>query len=299
MEVEIGGHKLKLTNLDKVFWPEDGYTKGDLIDYYRSIAPFILPCLKDRPESLNRHPDGIYGESFYQKNVSSEMIPKWIPTVRIPSEDERGYVNYLLCQDEAALVFLANLACIELNPWNSRADSPEKPDYAVMDLDPEDTTFDEVIKTARVVHEILEGAEIASCPKTSGASGLHIYIPLGAKCTYRQARDFVKIIAHLANQRLPSSTSVERSPSKRRGKVYLDYLQNSRGQTLAAAYCVRPRPGATVSAPLEWDEVRRGLLPSKFTIRTIRKRLDKVGDLFAPVLGSGTDLAQALERLGY
>ncbi len=296
MEIEIGGHKLRLTNLDKVFWPEDGYTKGDLIDYYREIAPFILPYLKDRPESLNRHPDGIDGESFYQKNVNSEQIPDWIPTVKIPSEGERGYVDYLLCQEDAALVFLANLACIELNPWNSRADQPDKPDFAIMDLDPEDISFGEVVKAAQAVHRILKSAGVQSCPKTSGATGLHIYIPLGAKYTYEQARDFTKIIAHLANQKLPETTSVERHPAKRQGKVYLDYLQNSRGQTLAAAYCVRPRPGATVSTPLKWEEVKAGLDPTKFTIRTIRKRLDKVGDLFTPVLGPGIDLAQALGR---
>ena len=299
----IGGRTLKLTNLDKVFWPEEGYTKGDVINYYRDIAGFILPYLKDRPESLNRFPDGIYGESFYQKNINPDMIPDWIETIKIESESRitnhasREYVNYLVCQDEATLIYLANWGCIELNPWNSRVGSLDNPDYLLIDLDPGDIGFDAVIRVARAVREVLDEAGIEGYPKTSGATGLHVYIPLGAKYTYEQAREFGRILAHLTCLKVPDIASIERMTAKRADRVYVDFLQNARGQTLAAVYCIRPRPGATVSTPLEWDEIRPGLSPSRFTIRTMSKRLEKVGDLFKPVLGPGMDMQKALTRL--
>ena len=299
----IGGRTLKLTNLDKVFWPEEGYTKGDVISYYRDIAGFILPYLRDRPESLNRFPDGIYGESFYQKNINPDMIPDWIETIKIESESRithhssRESINYILCQDEATLVYLANWGCIELNPWNSRVGSLDNPDYLLIDLDPGDIGFDAVIRVARAVREVLEKAGIEGCPKTSGATGLHVYIPLGAKYTYEQTREFGRILAHLTCSKVPDIATIERMTAKRGNKVYVDFLQNSRGQTLAAAYCIRPKPGATVSAPLEWDEIKTGLDPRDFTIRTIGKRLEKAGDLFKPVLGPGIDMGKALTRL--
>ncbi|HET6454999.1 MAG TPA: DNA ligase D [Armatimonadota bacterium] len=293
----IGGHALKLTNLDKVFWPEERYTKGDVINYYRDIAGFILPYLRDRPESLNRFPDGIYGESFYQKNIREDQIPDWIETVKVKSETEDEYINYLLCQDEAALVYLANWGCIELNPWNSRVGSLDNPDYLLIDLDPGDIGFDAVIRVAQAVREVLDEAGIEGYPKTSGATGLHVYIPLGAKYTYGQTREFGRILAHLTCSKVPDIATVERMTAKRGNKVYVDFLQNARGQTLAAVYCIRPRPRATVSTPLEWDEIKPGLSPSRFTIRTIGKRLEKAGDLFKPVLGPGIDIRKALTRL--
>lgn len=296
-EIIVGERTLKVTNLNKVFWPDEGYTKGDLINYYRQIAPVILPYLRDRPESLNRHPNGIYGENFYHKNIEADQAPDWIPRVRVRSEGERRFINYLLCQEEAALVFLANLGCIELNPWNSRAEALDNPDYLIIDLDPGDIPFDAVIETALAVREVLDEAGIPGYPKTSGATGIHIYIPLGAAYDYDHARDFGKLIAVLAHRKVPKISSVERRPSKRPDKVYLDFLQNRRGQTLAAAYCLRPRPGATVSTPLTWDEVSPGLDPRDFTINTIFDRLDDVGDLFAPVLGQGIDIAKSLDRL--
>ena len=296
-EITVGGHTLKLTNLSKVFWPEEGYTKGDVINYYRDIADFILPYLKDRPESLNRFPDGIYGESFYQKNINPDMIPEWIQTVKVKSEGEREYINYLLCQDEATLAYLANWGCIEFNPWNSRVGSLDNPDYLLIDLDPGDIGFDAVIRVARAVRQVLDEAGIEGYPKTSGATGLHVYIPLGAKYTYEQTREFGRILAHLTCRKVPDIASIERMTAKRPDKVYVDFLQNSRGQTLAAAYCIRPKPGATVSTPLEWDEIKPGLDPSRFNIRTISKRLEKVGDLFKPVLGPGIDVQKALTHL--
>ena len=192
---------------------------------------------------------------------------------------------------------MANLGCIEVNPWNSRIQKPENPDWAVIDLDPEEISFTAVVKAALAVRETLEELEIDSCIKTSGATGMHIFIPLGAKYNYTVVRNFAQLIAGLAHEKAPEITSLERSPSKRKKKVYLDYLQNSKGQTLAAPYSVRPRPGATVSTPLEWKEINSRLDPADFTIRTILERLDKTGDLWKPVLGKGPDIPKVLEKI--
>jgi bifunctional non-homologous end joining protein LigD len=294
-QLSIGGRVLKLTHLRKIYWPVEKYSKRDLVNYYLEIAPFILPYLKDRPQSLNRHPDGIAAEGFYQKNV--ENSPAWIKTVKIYSDSGEKDINFLLCQDEATLVYLANLGCIELNPWSSRVGLLERPDYLVIDLDPEDAPFSQVVEAALAVREILDQAEATSLCKTSGKTGLHVYIPLGARYTYEQGRQFGEIIARLAHRQLPKTTSVTRSPSKRQKKVYLDFLQNRQGQTLAAPYSVRPVPGATVSAPLSWSEVGPGLDPLRYTMRTILKRLDKVGDLWTPVLSAGIDVIACLDRL--
>lgn len=296
VSVVINKRKVQLTNLDKVFWPKEKYTKGDVVAYYRTISKYILPYLKDRPESLNRYPNGIRGENFYQKDVDHEP-PSWVKTKQIYAESVGKKINYLVCNDEATLVYLANLGCIELDPWNSRISKLDYPDYLIMDLDPEHTGFDVVIEAAQVVHGILEQAQIPNYCKTSGASGLHICIPLGAKYTYDQAKEFTHAIAMLAHQQLPKTTSIERSPAKRQRKVYLDYLQNRRGQTLASVYCLRPKPGAPVSAPLEWKEVKPGLDPTAFNIKTIFPRLKKKGDLWKPVLGKGIDLMKAIKAL--
>lgn len=288
--------KLQLSHLDKVFWPKEKYTKGDVIDYYRKIAPHILPYLKDRPESMNRYPNGIAGKSFFQKDVG-DTPPEWVKTVRVHSENENRDLNYLLCQDPDTLLYMANLGCIEINPWNSRVGKLDHPDWLVIDLDPEKIAFDAVVKTAQEVKKVLDRAGCLSFCKTSGATGLHIFVPLATKYDYDQAKEFAHLVAMLVNRRLPEITSIERSPKKRQGKVYLDYLQNRRGQTLAAPYSLRPRPGATVSTPLLWREVRKGLDPLKFNIKTIFKRLEKHGDLWQNVLGKGADLAKALKNL--
>jgi bifunctional non-homologous end joining protein LigD len=296
-EIEIEGNALALTNLKKVYWPDEKYTKGDLIEYYSSVSKFILPYLKDRPESLHRHPNGINNKSFFHKDMSSKL-PDWIETVVIRSESNNKDINYLVCQNEATLIYMNNLGCIEINPWNSRRQSQENPDYTVIDLDPADNTFDEVIETALVVKSILDKAGAESFIKTSGASGMHIYIPLGAKYDYEQGRNFAHIIAQLANAELPDLTSIERSPKARPKSIYLDYLQNRMGQTLASAYSVRPKPGATVSTPLDWKEVKIGLHPSQFTIKTVPQRLKKTGDLFKGVLVKGINMEKCLTKLG-
>ncbi len=257
----IDGHELKLTNLDKVFWPDEGITKGDVIDYYRRIAPIILPYLRDRAQALHRHPNGIAGQSFFQKDV--DEAPDWAITAKIESESDGKEVDYLVCQDEATLAWMANLGCIEINPWSSRIQSTNNPDYLVVDLDPLERSFDDVIRVAKAAHEILESIQAPSVPKTSGSKGLHIFVPLGARYTYDQVKQFANDICRMINQELPELTSLERAPKKRVGKVYLDYLRNTLGQTMAAPYSLRPKPGAPVSTPLHWHEVEPGLEPAR------------------------------------
>jgi bifunctional non-homologous end joining protein LigD len=286
-----------LTNLNKVYWPDEGYTKGDLLEYYRTVAPLLLRYLRDRPQSLHRHPNGISGKSFFQKDVSRQPPPDWVKTIAIKSESQRKDVTYIVGGEEETLLYLVNLGCIELNPWNSRIGALDNPDYLIIDLDPVDVPFDRVVETAQAVRKTLDSLDASSYCKTSGRRGLHIFVPLGARYDYDTARQFAERIANLVHRSLPESTSVARMPAQRQQRVYLDYLQNSRGQTLAAPYSIRPVPGATVSTPLKWTEVRRGLDPTRFTMKTMAKRLDKVGDLWQPVLGKGIDLLDCLERV--
>lgn len=295
-EITIEGVKLKLTNLNKIYWPDAGYTKKDLIDYYDSVADYILPYLKGRPESLNRHPNGIYGKSFFQKDMRD--LPKdWMTTEKVYSGSNDKSINYLICNDKATLIYMANLGCIEINPWFSKIGSLDNPDYLVIDLDPEDISFDKVVEAALAVKEVLNKAGAESFCKTSGATGLHIYVPLAAKYNYAIAKEFAHVIGKFTHRLVPDFTSLERSPSKRKKKVYLDYLQNRSGQTLAAPYSVRPKPGATVAAPLKWNEVKIGLTPADFTIKNITKRLKKTGDIFSGVLGKGIDIEKCIKNL--
>lgn len=291
----IGGNQVVVTHLDKVYWPRDGYTKGDMIAYYRDVAGLMLPYLKDRPLSLHRFPGGIAEPSFYQKDV--EQAPEWATIVPVESESRGEVIRFLVAQNEAALVYVANLGSIEIHPWNSRTHNLENPDYLVIDLDPAEQTFDEVMHVARSTHEVLQAIGAVGVPKTSGATGLHVYVPLGAKYDYEQARTFGRLVAHIVHLRHPRLTSLERVPGSRRGKMYLDVYQNRRGQTLAAPYSIRPRQGAPVSAPLRWDELQPGLRPEQFTIRTMRSRLDQVGDLWGGVLGQGIDMAACTAAL--
>lgn len=294
--ITVEGKNLKLTNLKKIFWPEEGYTKQDLIDYYDKISEYILPYLIDRPENLRRNPNGYNQQSFFQKDMPS-TIPNWIETIKLYSGSAQKTVNYMICQDKAALIYMANLGCIEINPWLSRKGSIEYPDYVVIDLDPLDVSYDEIIEVALAVKEILDKGKINGFCKTSGSKGMHIYIPLGAKYTYDQSVKFAEFIATSTHNLLPKLTSLERVPDKRRNKVYLDYLQNRAGQTLASPYCLRPKPGATVSTPLEWKEVKKGLHPSQFTIKTIFERLKSKGDVFKGIMNTGIDMEKTLERL--
>jgi len=286
---KFNGHELKLTNLDKIYWKKENYTKRDLLNYYHDVVPYMLPYMKNRPQSLNRHPNGIDGMSFFQKNVQGK-VPDWIEIFEEFSESTNEAVHYFVCTNEASLIYLANLGCIEMNPWHSTTKKSDFPDYCLIDLDPHEINFDKVIETAQAVKKVLDKLSIPAWCKTSGASGLHICIPLGAKYSYDQSRQLAELIANLVHQEVPDITSIERSPSKRRKKVYLDYLQNSKGQTVACVYSARPKPGASVSTPLFWEEVKPGLSPLNFTIKNIFERLKTEGDIFKPVYEKGIDL---------
>ncbi|QAA82689.1 DNA ligase D [Aequorivita sp. H23M31] len=294
--LEVDGISVPVSNLDKVYWPDTGYTKYDLIDYYLHISEYILPYLIDRPQNLNRHPNGIDKPSFYQKD--NEILPHWIETFKIYSESSKKKIEYLLCQNEATLLYMANLGCIEINPWNSVIQDLEHPTYTVIDIDPsEKNTFSQVKEVALAAKEVLDLAKIEGYPKTSGSSGIHIYIPLDGKYTYDEARDFTKLLCYYIKEKLPKLTTMERALNKRNGRIYLDFLQNRRGQTLAAPYCVRPKKGASVSAPLEWSEINSKLEILNFTLKNMPERVENLGDLFLPVLQSGIDMGAAMENL--
>jgi bifunctional non-homologous end joining protein LigD len=295
--VRIDDRVLKFTNLDKIYWPNDGYTKRDLIEYYLQVADFIVPYLKDRPLSLLRHPNGITGSSFFQKDMSAQPPPEWVQTVLLRSTDDEREKRWILCQDRTTLGYVANLGCIELNPWNSRIQSLERVDYLLLDLDPVEISFDQVVRVAQEARRLLDEIGAVGFCKTSGKRGLHVYVPLAGSLSHGQAKQFAELLASVIHQRLPEITSLVRDPAKRKGRVYPDFLQNGREKTLVAAYSVRPVPGAWVSTPLAWNEVKRGLDPSRFTIKTIGRRLDKVGDLWEGVLGAGIDVRTCLERL--
>ena len=296
-DLKIGKTTLHLTNQNKIYFPEDSITKGEIVQYYNEVADFILPYLKDRPQSMNRFPNGINAPGFYQKDVDVEKIPSWLKTKKVFSESNEEYLNYLICNDKATLLYMANLGCIEMNPWNSTIKHIENPDWLVIDIDPDNDNFEEVVQTALTVKEILDELETECYCKTSGASGLHVYIPLGAQYDYDSIKILGELLATEIQSRLPKITSLERSIKKRNHKIYIDYLQNRRGQTLAAPYSVRPKPGATVSTPLEWDEVNSKLHPSQFTIKNALKRFEKKGDLWKPVLGKGANIKKILHKL--
>lgn len=290
--------KPAFTNLNKLYWPDEGITKGDLINYYKIIAPFILPYLKNRPLSLKRNPNGIKDDGFYHKDAG-DIAPSWMKTANIHSESTDKIIHYLVCNNARSLLFIANLGCIEMNPWNSTTAKLDNPDYLLLDIDPSDkNTFDQVVEVTLAIKEILDRFKITGYCKTSGATGMHVYLPCNRKYDYETVRDFARLLVTLVHEQLPSITTMERSLSKRKkNQVYLDYLQNSRGQTLASAYSARPKPGATVSTPLDWKEVKKGLHPSDFTIHNIKKRVDKKGDLFKGALGKGIDIAAALKKM--
>ena len=286
----------RFTRLDKVFWPEEGYTKGDLIEYYRAVSPWILPYLRDRPLVLDRYPDGIYGKSFYQKNAP-EAAARRVRTARIRG-GESGEIEYFLCDDEDSLLFLANLGAIPLHVWASRVTALERPDWCILDLDPKGAPFRDVVRIALAIGDLCEEIGLPCFVKTSGGSGLHLLMPLGGQCDHDASRQLAELLARVIVDRLPAIATTARAIPARRGRVYVDALQNGRGKLLAAPFSVRPRPGGTVSTPLAWSEVGPRLDPAGHTLKSVPRRLARrKGDPLLPVLDLRPDLLGALGRL--
>lgn len=297
ISLKLNGHKVELTNRNKIFWPEEKITKGDLLEYYHNISKTILPYLKNRPLSLNRHPNGLKDKGFFQKDINRDQAPKWIKTEKIHSESNDKDIDYLICNNEATLMYMVNLGCIEINPWLSRIAHLDKPDYLLLDLDPVDIEFEAVVETALAIKESLDDLGLTGFCKTSGSKGIHIYVPFAARYTYETTRLAAKLIASHSLKKIPKIGSLERSPKNRKKKVYLDYLQNSRGQTIACPYSVRPKPGATVSAPLEWNELNNQLNIKNFNIHNMQERLKEKGDLWKKISTTKNSLKAAIKRL--
>ena len=288
---------IALSNLNKVYWPAEKYTKGQLIDYYRAVGKWLLPYLEDRPIVLTRFPDGIDGKSFYQKDAPV-FVPDWIRTIPIWSEDTQREIRFFICDCEEALLYIANMGSIPIHVWASRAGSLELPDWCVIDLDPKEAPFSDVIRCAQVLHRICESVGLPNFVKTTGKTGLHIMLPLGRQCTYEQSRMLGELLARCVLRELEDVATITRHVTKRGDKVYLDYLQNRHGQTIVAPFSARPLPGAPVSMPLVWDEVDSGLDPRSFTIINAIERMENLAsDPVLPVLETKPNLAHVLEQL--
>jgi bifunctional non-homologous end joining protein LigD len=293
---KVGAQEVALTSLDKVYWPEQGYAKRDLVDYYASMASYILPHLKDRPLSLVRYPEGIKSEGFYQKDAPSGM-PAWVNLAPIMSKEKGSYINFILCQNVETLVWMANSGAIEVNPWLSRYRTLDNPDFAVFDIDPsEGTGWEDVKKVAKLVKSLLDEWKLEGYPKVSGATGLHIYVPILPKYSYKDVSKFVGLGASLIRGAFPDLVTLERKVKDRTGLVYIDYPQNARGQTISAVYGVRASNGAPVSMPVTWDELGEDspVHTRSWNIKTALERARSVGDIFAPVLTSPQDIDHCL-----
>ncbi len=298
LQVTVDGHRLKFTNLNKIFYPGEGIAKRDVINYYNAVANLIIPHLRDRPLSLKRYPNGIDHDFFFQKDAE-DKVPEWVRLEPVFSEHNQDDIHYIICNDRATLLYLANLACIDQNPWMSRIGTLENPDFALIDLDPtEGCPYDQIVEAAQLVKKTLDALSLAGYPKTTGGDGMHVYIPLEPEYTYEQVRTFAELLSILVIREKPDLFTTPRTVSQRKkGKVYFDYLQISTGKTIAAPYVLRAYPGGPVSAPLDWAEVKKGLLPSQFTIHNVIDRFERVGDLFEPVLANPQKLEPALEKV--
>lgn len=295
--LDVEGHRLKFTNLDKVFFPKDGWKKRDLLQFYDRVSPWLLPHLAGRPLSMKRYPNGIAEEFFFQKNAGSHF-PEWLHLEPIQEHHPPKLNRYPVANDRASLLYLVNLGCIDQNPWMSRIGNLENPDWILLDLDPVETGFDQIIEATLLVREVLSHLGLKGYPKTTGGDGMHVYVPLEPIYTYDQVRSFAEIISHLTLERDPNLFTTPRSVGKRKkGRVYFDYLQIGTGKTIAAPYVVRAYDGAPVATPLDWKEVKAGLQPHDFRIDNAIERFHRTGDLFAPVLKGGQTLEAALERV--
>lgn len=293
----IDGRQLKFTNLGKVYYPDDGVVKRDVLNYYDGVADLILPHLKDRPLSLKRYPNGIQQEFFFQKNVREAFAP-WLRTELIDSEHNHAPIKYVFAEDRASLLYLVNLGCIDQNPWMSRSQSLEEPDFVLIDLDPQECSYDMIVEAALLAKEVLDKIGMAGYPKTTGGDGMHVYIPIEPVYSYEQARIFAELISRLLVHENPKMFTTPRSVSKReKGRVYFDYLQIGKSKTIAAPYVLRAYAGAPVATPLEWSEVRRGLDPKQFNIRNALERFREKGDLFRGVLEKPQKLEDGLPKL--
>jgi bifunctional non-homologous end joining protein LigD len=295
---EASQRRIPFSNLEKVFWPDEGYTKGDLVNFYREISAWLLPYLRDRPVVLTRYPDGIRGKSFFQKDAPN-FVPDWIRTERMWSEDSQREIAHFICEDEDSLVFLANLGTIPLHIGASRAKTLEQPDWCILDLDPKEAPFSYVVRIARAILALSEQIELPCFVKTSGSSGLHLLLPLGAQCNHQQSTALAELMARVIAQEMPEIATVTRNIADRGKRVYLDYLQNGHGKLLAAPFCVRPIPGAPVSTPLSWNEVGPRLHPRQFTLANVVRRITRQKtDPLRAVLELRPDLPNVLNKLG-
>ena len=300
-EIRRGKRVLKLSNLDKSFWPEEGITKGDLLGYYRDVAPVLVPHLRDRPFTMKRYPDGWQGKFFFQKDAPKHM-PDWIPTARFEASTrerppQRRLIDFPLANEELALLWMVNMGCIDMNTWYSRVDKPSRPDWVLFDLDPSpDVGFAETIEVALLIKQTLDLLGLASFPKTSGSEGIHILVPVARRHTYADTREFSEIVAGALARAHSGLVTTEWTKARRRG-VLIDSNQNGEGKTIASAYSVRPKAGAPVSTPLRWDEVNESLDPSAFTMDVVLDRVGREGDLYEGVLTTKQSLTDALKSL--
>jgi bifunctional non-homologous end joining protein LigD len=299
--IRSGKRELRLSNLDKPFWPEEGIAKGDLLRYYQAVAPAILPHLRDRPFTMRRYPDGAYGEAFFQKDAPKHM-PDWIGTFRalVSTRDRsraKKWVDFPLVNDELALLWMVNMGCIDMNTWYSRVDKPDRPDFVLFDLDPTpEVPWTQTVEVALILKELLDALGLASFPKTSGGKGFHVLVPLDRRSTYDDSRSFAEVVAGAIARAHPKLATTEWSKARRRG-VLIDSNQNGEGKTIASAYSVRPKPNAPVSTPLRWDEVNEKLNPSIYTMPVVLERVRLHGDLYAELLTTRQSLSKALKKL--
>ncbi len=300
--VRRGKRELKLSNLDKVFWADEGITKGDLLRYYEAVAPALVPHLKGRPFTMRRYPDGAAGKAFFQKDAPTHM-PDWIPThrARVSTRDKartKKWIDFPVVNDELALLWMVNMGCIDMNPWYSRVDKPDRPDFVLFDLDPTpEVPWAQTIEVALLLRGLLDELSLQSFPKTSGGKGFHVLVPLDRRSTFEDSRAFSELVAGAIARTHPKLATTEWSKAKRRG-VLIDSNQNGEGKTIASAYSVRPKPGAPVSTPLTWDEVTTELNPTIYSMAVVLERVEQLGDVYAPMLTTRQSLSKALAQLG-
>lgn len=291
------GQLLELTHLEKMFWKTEGVSKLKFMDYYEEFSNDLMPFMKDHPVSLHRFPEGVSEPGFFQKDVSRLSLPKWVKTYCHEANVGAKEIKYLVCNRPAVLLWMANLGCIEMHPWISTFRTPDKPDFMALDLDPEDIGFNIVTRVAQEIRQILQEISLVGYCKTSGSRGLHIYIPIKKNYPFSFTREFARMIGEETVRRNPKISSLERHPAGRQKKVYIDYLQNGRGQTLAAPYSLRPRPGATVSTPLDWKEVNKELNLKEFNIFSMNRRIGDSRKAWKNYWDHAQDLREPFELL--